>query len=154
MCCADCVNRRQFLALAAGGAAAVALSSCGDGIVSGVVPRTSTPTGGGNTPPGTPPTKTLIVVGNFPELATPNVLVQIPSSSIAVKRTGTATFVAYSMICTHQGCPTSLVNNAFECPCHGSRFNSNGAVTTGPANSPLETLPTSYDAATDTLTID
>ena len=42
-------------------------------------------------------------------------------------------------ICTHQGCDIRFVNQAsgFSCPCHGSRFSFVGAVTNGPANSPL-----------------
>jgi Rieske Fe-S protein len=51
------------------------------------------------------------------------------------------------------------VNNAvsFECPNHGSRFDSDGKVTRGP-NAPgtatyLPTVATSYDPLTDILTI-
>ena len=50
--------------------------------------------------------------------------------------------VAYSGICTHQGCPVnawSKDRNAFVCSCHGSVFNPrNGAeVMVGPAPLPL-----------------
>jgi Rieske Fe-S protein len=42
-------------------------------------------------------------------------------------------------ICTHQGCDIDFVSqgSGFSCPCHGSRFNYVGAVTNGPAGSPL-----------------
>ena len=46
---------------------------------------------------------------------------------------------AFSTSCTHRGCtigpPSST--GATLCPCHGARFDGNGAVTGGPANSPL-----------------
>lgn len=39
--------------------------------------------------------------------------------------------------CTHAGCDVRFFNSRFSCPCHGSRFSFNGAVTNGPASSPL-----------------
>jgi thiosulfate dehydrogenase [quinone] large subunit len=51
------------------------------------------------------------------------------------------TFVAFSAICTHQGCPVSYVGPGFQCPCHGSTFDQNGQVTAGPAPSPLPKIP-------------
>ncbi|MDR3557746.1 MAG: Rieske 2Fe-2S domain-containing protein [Syntrophobacteraceae bacterium] len=44
-----------------------------------------------------------------------------------------------SGVCTHIGCTVrwSEERNRFECPCHGSMFSANGAVTAGPAPKPL-----------------
>lgn len=50
-------------------------------------------------------------------------------------------FVAFSAICTHQGCPVQFVGPGFRCPCHGSTFDQNGQVLTGPASSPLPSIP-------------
>ena len=48
-------------------------------------------------------------------------------------------------------------NTSFECPNHGSRFDSDGNVTRGPnaagTVTKLPVLTTRYDAATDILTI-
>ncbi len=33
---------------------------------------------------------------------------------------------AVSTVCTHLGCVVNYSNEAFECPCHGSRFNAAG----------------------------
>jgi cytochrome b6-f complex iron-sulfur subunit len=49
---------------------------------------------------------------------------------------------AMSAICTHAGCAVSVVNSggqpSLNCPCHGSNFSANGAVTRGPAGTPLQ----------------
>jgi thiosulfate dehydrogenase [quinone] large subunit len=50
------------------------------------------------------------------------------------------TFLAYTAVCTHQGCTVGFDqgSNQFACPCHGARFDgSTGDVLRGPARSPL-----------------
>ena len=44
---------------------------------------------------------------------------------------------AISTTCTHLGCIVGLSDTGFACPCHGSRFDQDGAVTGGPAPRPL-----------------
>jgi thiosulfate dehydrogenase (quinone) large subunit len=51
------------------------------------------------------------------------------------------TFVAFSAVCTHQGCPVSFAGNGFQCPCHGATYDENGQVTGGPAPQPLAPIP-------------
>ena len=149
MPCERCVNRRDFLASAAGSVVLVAAAACGDGVVSGVaadVPRL---------PPNVPPTdKVSITVANFTALANVGILVKV-STFFAAKRTGADTFDAFSMACTHEGCLTDIVDGGqqFECPCHGSQFDNNGAVIRDPATRPLQKLATSYNPTTDVLTI-
>jgi thiosulfate dehydrogenase [quinone] large subunit len=56
------------------------------------------------------------------------------------------TFVAFSRICTHEGCTVNFDRRAeeFVCPCHGSIFNARtGAVIQGPAPTPLPSIPVS-----------
>ncbi|KZE90327.1 Cytochrome b6-f complex iron-sulfur subunit [Agromyces sp. NDB4Y10] len=49
--------------------------------------------------------------------------------------------VAYSAICTHQGCVVAAAGSKFECPCHGSIFDAaTGDVEVGPALQPLESV--------------
>ena len=148
MACGRCVGRREFLAHAAGGIGLVAVAACGDGRISGVSKGVE------RLPPNVPPSEDVtIVVADFPELATVGVLVKV-SSFFAVKRAGPATFDAFSMACTHEGCLTEITNGEqFDCPCHFSRFDSDGQVLRGPATVPLQKLPTSYNAGTGVLTI-
>jgi len=42
--------------------------------------------------------------------------------------------------CTHLGCtfPWNPVDQQFQCPCHGSRYDPDGTVVRGPANLPLK----------------
>lgn len=46
--------------------------------------------------------------------------------------------IAFSAICTHQGCLVSATPTEFDCSCHGSRFEAaTGNVLGGPARRPL-----------------
>jgi cytochrome b6-f complex iron-sulfur subunit len=42
-------------------------------------------------------------------------------------------FYAISSVCTHLGCNVKRGGPGFECPCHGSQYDQNGAVVKGPA---------------------
>lgn len=58
---------------------------------------------------------------------------------IAVMREG-ETIIALSLICTHLGCTVSVTPEGLVCPCHGSRFDRQGRVLTGPAQRSLARL--------------
>jgi len=45
--------------------------------------------------------------------------------------------VALDSLCPHQGCHVDWTSTEFACPCHGSKFSADGAVTAGPASSDL-----------------
>jgi cytochrome b6-f complex iron-sulfur subunit len=79
----------------------------------------------------------------------------VDGKRLIVVHTAASTFVTLSAICTHQGCSVvySTTDNDLECPCHGARFATDGAVKLGPATKPLAKYATTYDAATDTVTI-
>ena len=152
MCCADCVNRRTFLALAAAAGASAALTACGDSELSGVARKGGEIGWGGGGGGG--PNPLMVKVGDYPDLASNGFFVQITNTAVAVKRTGAASFDAYVNSCTHEGCLTVIVSGVrFDCPCHQSRFDSSGNVINGPATSPLPMLTTAYDQTTDILTI-
>ena len=56
--------------------------------------------------------------------------------------------VAVSAVCTHLRCTLRWERSAraFDCPCHGDRWNLSGAVIRGPATRPLETHTVSVRA--------
>jgi Rieske Fe-S protein len=50
--------------------------------------------------------------------------------------------VAFTAICTHQGCTVAPAGTKFQCPCHGSMYEAaTGAVLKGPAARPLTPVP-------------
>ncbi len=59
---------------------------------------------------------------------------------LAVYRDAAGALHAVSAICTHQGCQVAFnpTEQSWDCPCHGSRFDVDGAVLDGPAKKPLE----------------
>ena len=143
MSCKDCLNRRAFLAQSALAAAALVVADgCGDGQIG----PTAATLGGGLT----------INLADFPGLATQGTLVDVGHAR-AVVRTGDASFLGLSRICTHQGCEASVVQNEIRCPCHNSVFSATGAVIRGPSTGesirPLDAVNVIYDANAGTLTI-
>jgi cytochrome b6-f complex iron-sulfur subunit len=48
------------------------------------------------------------------------------------------TFRCLSAICTHLGCTVDRADHGYHCPCHGSVFDDQGNVKSGPAPRPLE----------------
>jgi Rieske Fe-S protein len=47
-------------------------------------------------------------------------------------------FKGFSAKCTHKGCMVDKVSDGtIDCPCHGSKFNLDGTVAKGPAETPL-----------------
>ncbi|HLJ15956.1 MAG TPA: ubiquinol-cytochrome c reductase iron-sulfur subunit [Bryobacteraceae bacterium] len=60
-----------------------------------------------------------------------------------LRRTSDQQFVAFSMNCTHLGCPIRWLAeaNLFMCPCHGGVFYADGQVASGPPPKPLNQYP-------------
>ena len=148
------------------GAGAVILAGCapspptrGPGPGPNPRPRSSAPLGGttggttggsaNQTPPDVipipsplPPGTALATVTQIPVGGTSAVTVD--GQNILLARPKVAEVVAFSAICTHQGCLVSAAGSEFECFCHGSRFAAaTGAVLTGPARRALDPIPVS-----------
>jgi Rieske Fe-S protein len=148
MGCENCLNRRAFLAKAASvGAAAALAAGCGNGIFGPPLPTHSA----GAIPSGT----LTITVSDYPGLASVGTLVQVGIERAVVRtQLSPPTFIALSLICTHQGCDAAVNSpTLIECPCHGSQFGNDGQVIRGPAQVPLAQIATTYDSQTDQLTI-
>ncbi|MEV8593203.1 FAD-dependent oxidoreductase [Streptomyces sp. NPDC052012] len=67
-------------------------------------------------------------------------VVRAEGGRLAVYRDDDGTLHAVSARCTHMGCLVAFnaAERAWECPCHGSRFDTDGKVIQGPATRPLE----------------
>lgn len=86
---------------------------------------------------------------------TPVMLIRLRPGTQVVKRPGQEDFnygdyYAYSKVCTHLGCPTSLYqaqDNRILCPCHQSQFLATESAhpVFGPAARPLPQLPITVD---------
>lgn len=63
-------------------------------------------------------------------------------SAAWLRRESDDDFVAFSVYCTHTGCPVRWVAGAemFMCPCHGGSFSRDGNVAAGPPPRALERL--------------
>lgn len=57
-----------------------------------------------------------------------------------LRRQPDGSFIAFSIYCTHTGCPVAWVEDGgiFLCPCHGGVFDRDGDVAAGPPPRPLE----------------
>ena len=84
---------------------------------------------------------------------------EIPPGEGAVLRRGLTKVAAYrdpsgtlhemSAVCTHLGCVVrwNSAEKSWDCPCHGSRFDSRGRVVNGPATRDLAEKDTAQPAA-------
>ena len=81
------------------------------------------------------------------------VVKEFAGAKFAIAQPTAGTVVAFSAICTHQGCEVAPQGKELKCPCHGSAFNAfTGAVLNGPASSPLKAGPTLKVSGADVVT--
>lgn len=64
-------------------------------------------------------------------------------SAAWLRRESADTFIAFSVNCTHLGCPVRWLAKAdlFMCPCHGGVYYKDGTVAAGPPPLPLRRYP-------------
>ncbi len=127
------VTRRHALALAGLSAGALTVAACGSS--SGAsAPSSSSSPAAADAGTGAGPVATLdkITVGGAISAT------DSTGKPIIVARPTSTTAVAFSAICTHQGCTVNPSGGQLDCPCHGSVYNAmTGAVENGPAERPL-----------------
>ncbi len=96
-----------------------------------------------------------ITLSNYPSLASKGGVATFNHNGfpIAVANLGAATYGAYSLICPHQGGLVQWIGDRFQCTVHGAQFTVNGRWEGGQPTGNLHAFPTTYDASTDSLTI-
>lgn len=96
----------------------------------------------GNTAPQAPPEggRKLISLSAIPVGEAKSVT--LDGRELIVARTSQDSAVAFSAVCTHQGCTVAPAADELRCPCHGSTYETlTGEVTGGPAPKPLNEIP-------------
>ncbi len=70
-------------------------------------------------------------------------ILRLDGRKVAAYRGEDGKVILRSPICTHMKCIVrwNLADKTWDCPCHGSRFKPDGAVFSGPAESPLGNIP-------------
>ena len=123
------IARRDFLGLAGLWATTVAVVGSLVGMIRlpmpSVLPEASRRFRLGK-PEDFPPGTSKVIAGQ-------NVLVISESRGVA----------AMSLVCTHLGCIVAKTEKGFSCPCHGSAFDRDGAISGGPAPRGLRWLQVS-----------
>jgi cytochrome b6-f complex iron-sulfur subunit len=73
---------------------------------------------------------------------------------IIIIRSAESTYIALSNVCTHNGCKVAYDHSATQliCPCHASKFTTNGSVVSGPATAALKTYSVSLSGTTLSIT--
>jgi len=99
----------------------------------------------------TPEASSITRAGSIEEFG-PGTVKVLPEANVRVIAT-TKGIAAMSLVCTHLGCIVSESGYGFTCPCHGSKFDSDGKVIGGPAPRPLPWLQVSQ-AADGTVIVD
>jgi cytochrome b6-f complex iron-sulfur subunit len=154
------ISRERFIRLGTAlgvGAAGASLAACGGGASSGGGSgdkESGGGYGGGNSGDqgGKSSDKGSKAVSSSDEAAIAAESDVAPGSAVTFKNAGSPAvlvhldngdFVAYSAICTHQGCTVAYKNGQLACPCHGSVFDpaDGAAVIAGPAPKPLAEIP-------------
>lgn len=123
-------SRRHFLKVLAAGATLPVIANCG-------------PPGGAS-----PASVGDVSAGNVADLPVGS-LHALGASPVCIGRDKNGVY-AMTLTCTHMGCNMATRGNVSSagiyCACHGSRFDANGNVQNGPANSPLQHFAVSADS--------
>lgn len=131
------VGRRAFVVLGSGAAIGAGLPACQDG-------------------KGDELSEDLdVVIADQPELAEEGMTALIDAGlacPIAITRIGpNDMFAVTGTQCTHEGCCIQRSGDAWQCPCHGARFDIDGSVTGGPAKRDLSVYD--YEVVDGVMTI-
>lgn len=130
------LTRRTLVTIGGASAGAVLLAACTPGGGQGANGAGTGDSGGSSSGGGSTAEVSLasIPVGGA-------VSATLAGKPIVVSQPSAGQVVAFSAVCTHQGCTVAPQGKEFDCPCHGSKFDATtGDVLNGPARDPLPKL--------------
>lgn len=81
------------------------------------------------------PQKFLVPIEELPDVGDELIF---DDMKVVLRRQTDTEVAAISLVCTHLGCTVNRVETGFQCPCHGSQYDTDGIVVGGPAP---KTLP-------------
>jgi len=81
------------------------------------------------------PQKFLVSIEDLPDVGDELIF---EDQKTVLRRQSETEVAAISLVCTHLGCTVNRVETGFQCPCHGSQYDTDGLVVGGPAP---KTLP-------------
>jgi cytochrome b6-f complex iron-sulfur subunit len=120
------VNRREMIALgSAFGLMGLAAVGTGGALFKYMFPVVSYGT----------PQKFLVPIEDLPDVGDELIF---DDQKVVLRRQTETEVAAISLVCTHLGCTVNRVETGFQCPCHGSQYDTDGMVVGGPAP---KTLP-------------
>ncbi|XZF16449.1 ubiquinol-cytochrome c reductase iron-sulfur subunit [Chitinophagaceae bacterium MMS25-I14] len=136
------MERKEFLQFAG--------AFCGVTIMGGLLTACSKNDSGSTAAPSANFTVDLSASSNA---ALTNVGGHITQNNINIVHTSSG-YVAFSAICTHQGCTVGYngSSNEFVCPCHGGVYSITGAVVSGPPPSALKQYTVNQNGNVLTIT--
>jgi cytochrome b6-f complex iron-sulfur subunit len=126
-------SRREFLYYIWGASIALLLGESTAGLIWFALPRFKAGEFGGS----------FTIAGDeIPAATAPPI--NIPAGRFWLSNVPNEGFVALYQVCTHLGCLPKWVpvNNRFECPCHGSKYQKDGHYIEGPAPRSLDRFKT------------
>jgi len=127
---------RRTLLVAGGAGTALALAAC--------APSDSDSDSDSGTSSGTAAPTEVAALGDIPVGGA--IAVMLDGSQIIVSQPTAGEVVAFSAICTHQGCIVVPEKTGLNCPCQQSLFDTaTGAVLKGPATKPLPPVQVTLD---------
>lgn len=115
----ESVSRRDYLGVVGVGSAIAAMAFSVIGMLRLPKPRVL------------PDVSSVVRLGKPSEFL-PGTVAMMPAENVCVIATEDG-IAAVSLVCTHLGCIVKRSGDGFDCPCHGSRFDSKGQIVAGPA---------------------
>lgn len=137
------LSRRSAIGVGGGALGAAVLAACGGSDDSG----DSGNGGGTRDPGGTPAPKSGAAIAKVSDVPVGgSAAAKVGNEELLLSQPEKGTVMAFSAVCTHQGCAVKPDGAELHCPCHDSIYDAaTGEVKSGPAPEPLAKVAVKVD---------